>query len=169
MRRVNLLAALIYGPMIAEAVLARVNERRQLARGGVEPPGDVYGLMRFAYPGAFSLMLIETAAKTPAPFATVAGLAMFAGAKALKWWAIAALGPAWTFRIIVVPGVPLVSAGPYRLVRHPNYIAVVGELVGAALMAEAWIAGPVALAGFGALLARRIQVEDRALVAASKH
>jgi len=169
MRRISLLAALIFGTMIAEAVLARVNERRQLARGGVEPPGDVYGVMRYAYPGAFALMLLESAVRTPSPSAAFAGLGLLAGAKALKWWAIVTLGRAWTFRIIVVPRVPLVAGGPYRLVRHPNYIAVVGELVGVALMTEAWIAGPVALAGFGTLLARRIQVEDRALVAASKH
>ena len=79
----------------------------------------------------------------------------------------AALGERWTFRVLVLPGVPLVGTGPYRYVSHPNYLAVVGELVGmAALMGATWSALPV-WAGFGWLLARRIRVEERALGAAS--
>src|SRR5207302_315004 len=76
----------------------------------------------------------------------LAGATLFAAAKALKWWAIATLGPAWTFRVIVVPGAPLVASGPYRFVAHPNYIGVVGELVGATLMTGAFISGPIATA-----------------------
>jgi methyltransferase len=169
MRRVSLLALVIYLPMLLETVRARRNERRRLARGGFEPDGDVHDLMRIAYPGAFALMLAERiVAGAPPPGIRAAGLAVFALAKALKWSAIAALGPAWTFRVVVVPGAPLVCRGPYRLVRHPNYLGVVGELTGAALMARASITGPAALAGFGALLLRRIRIEDRALAAASK-
>ena len=52
------------------------------------------------------------------------GLAVFAAAKLLKWWAIRSLGPYWTFRVIVVPGSSRVDSGPYRFLRHPNYIAV---------------------------------------------
>ena len=51
-------------------------------------------------------------------------------AKALKWWAILTLGRFWTFRVIVVPGATLVAGGPYRWLRHPNYVGVIGELVG---------------------------------------
>ena len=47
--------------------------------------------------------------------------------------------------------------------RHPNYVAVVGELLGGMLMAHAWIAGPVATITFGALMLARIRVEERAL------
>src|SRR4029077_16417580 len=93
----------------------------------------------------------------------VAGLALFTAAKALKWWAIVSLGPAWTFRVSVVPGATAIAAGPYRYVRHPNYVAVVGEIVSVALMTAARVAGPLALIVFGALLARRITVENRAL------
>jgi methyltransferase len=89
------------------------------------------------------------------------GAVIFAGAKLLKWWAILTLGDAWTFRVIVVPGAPLVTSGPYRFVRHPNYVGVAGELVGVALMTGALVAGPVAIVAFGALLSRRIAVEER--------
>ena len=99
---------------------------------------------------------------TPTPV-FVFGAVVFVLAKALKWWAIATLGPAWTFRVVVVPGDPLVARGPYRLMRHPNYVAVVGELAGAAFMAGAPGAGVVATAGFAVLLRRRIAVEERML------
>ena len=93
----------------------------------------------------------------------VAGAAVFAAAKILKWWAIATLGRFWTFRVIVVPGAPLVTRGPYRAMRHPNYVGVMGELVGVALMAGARWSGPAAIAGFGLLVMRRIAVEERTL------
>jgi len=158
------LVVLVFVPLIVEAVRSSRNERQQRARGGVEAAGDVYGAMRVAYPAAFLAMLLEAIWRQRSfamPFAI--GLAVFILAKALKWWAIVALGPAWTFRVIVVPGAPLVAAGPYRYLRHPNYVGVVGELIGVALMTSAWIAGPITLAMFGALLARRISLEERAL------
>jgi methyltransferase len=92
-----------------------------------------------------------------------AGLTVFALAKVLKYWAIAALGPRWTFRVLVPPGAPLVARGPYRWLRHPNYVAVVGELLGVAMAMDAGVTGPIAVAGFGALMLRRIRIEDRAL------
>ena len=86
-----------------------------------------------------------------------------ASAKILKWWAILSLGPFWTFRVIVVPGVPLIVKGPYRWLRHPNYVAVMGELAGIAVAAGAPVSGFVAVVVFGALLIKRIAVEERAL------
>jgi methyltransferase len=65
--------------------------------------------------------------------------------------------------VLVLPGAPLVSGGPYRLVRHPNYVGVVGELVAMALLSGARITGPLAVLGFGWLLLRRIAAEERAL------
>jgi methyltransferase len=154
----------IYIPMLVEAALAARHEREQRARGGVEPDRDVYAVMRWAYPGAFAAMLVELARHGPPPiFVTAAGVAVFVFAKALKWWAVATLGPAWTFRVIVVPRARLVSTGPYRILRHPNYVAVVGELVGTALMTGAIVAGPTAVLVFGVLLKKRIAVEESAL------
>ena len=88
---------------------------------------------------------------------------MFVLAKALKYWAITTLGPRWTFRVLVLPSAPLVATGPYTFLRHPNYVAVVGELIGAALVLSAPVTGALALAAFGWLMLRRIAVEDRAL------
>jgi methyltransferase len=157
-------ALLVFVPMLIEAARARSNEQRQRARGGVEAPGDVYAIMRLAYPASFAAMIVEGVWRGgPPALALVSGVAVFLAAKAVKWWAILTLGPAWTFRVIVVPGASLVEGGPYRFVRHPNYIGVVGELVGAALFTGAWLTGPLMTAAFGVLILRRIRVEERAL------
>jgi methyltransferase len=78
------------------------------------------------------------------------------------------LGDAWTFRVIVRPGTPLIATGPYRWLKHPNYVAVVGELVGVALMSGARVAGPLGTILFGALMLMRIRVEERALSASGR-
>jgi len=158
------LAAIVFGALLIETWRAARNERAQRARGGVEPPGDVYKLMRIVYPGAFLAMFAEGIARgSPSPSVVVAGVAIFAAAKALKWWAILSLGPFWTFRVIVVPGTALVAKGPYRWLRHPNYIGVAGELAGVAMMTDAWVSGVAAIGTFSALLIKRIAVEERAL------
>ena len=159
----------VFGSMLVEARRAAANERAQRARGGLEPPGDVYGLMQIAYPVSFLAMLAEGAWRggAPAPL-LAAGTLVFAAAKALKWWAILTLGPFWTFRVIVIPGTTRVVSGPYRFVPHPNYVAVVGEFVGIALMADARVSGPAALLVFAALLVKRIAVEERALRASAR-
>ncbi len=145
-------------------MLAAHNERVLRAQGAVEPAGDVYAVMRWAYPASFVLMGIESALGGPTSFAVLgSGLALFGFAKALKLWAISSLGPRWTYRVLVLRGAPLVTGGPYRLLRHPNYVAVVGELAGAALMLGAVLIGTVATLGFGALMVMRARVEDRAL------
>jgi methyltransferase len=155
---------LVFLPMLVEARRAARHERLLLARGGIEPPGDVYRLMQLAYPGVFLAMLIEqivydVGASMPL-FAV--GLGLFAAGKLLKWWAILSLGPFWTFRVIVVPHTVPVNGGPYRFFSHPNYIGVIGELVGGALMTAASIAGPIGIALFFALMLRRVAVESRA-------
>ena len=159
-----ILAAVVFGFLILESLRASANERAQRARGGQEPAGDVYTVMRIVYPGAFLAMLVEGALRgAPPPAAMLAGALVFAAAKALKWWAILALGPFWTFRVIVVPGAALVAAGPYRFFRHPNYIGVMGELAGVALMTGALLSGVAGIVTFGWLVLKRISVEERAL------
>ncbi|HXH07951.1 MAG TPA: isoprenylcysteine carboxylmethyltransferase family protein [Vicinamibacterales bacterium] len=162
--------AIVFVLMLGEAVLSRRHERALRARGAVEPEGDVYPVMRVAYPLCFLAVGVEGAlAGSPPRGRLLAGAAVFVMAKALKYWAIATLGERWTFRVLVLPGVPLVTGGPYRWLNHPNYLAVAGEIAGAALMLRAPVAGLLGLAGFGALIRRRIAVEDRALAAARRH
>lgn len=150
--------------MLFELRLSARNERIQRARGGIEPSGDVFAIMRIAYPGAFLAVIAEGAWRGGAPPGVVAaGAVLFIAAKALKWWAIATLGRAWTFRVITVPGDDLVRTGPYRVFDHPNYLAVAGELAAVAMMAGAPAAGVIATAGFSLLMWKRVTVEERAL------
>lgn len=159
----------VFGSLVVEARRASRNEQAQRARGGIEPSGDVYRLMRIAYPAAFAAMIAEGCFRDPPPASAIAaGVVVFAAAKALKWWAIVTLGRCWTFRIVVVPNAPLIHGGPYRWLRHPNYVGVVGELLGVALIAGAWVSGVAAMTAFGALLLKRIRVEERMLAPASR-
>ena len=163
-----LLVAIVFGSMLVEAQRASANERAQRARGGVEPAGDVYRIMQIVYPGAFAAMFAEGLLRgTPSVAVLLTGALIFLTAKLLKWWAILTLGPFWTFRVIVVPGAELVVAGPYRWLRHPNYVGVMGELAGAALMTGALVSGVAGIATFGLLVWRRVAVEERALRAAA--
>jgi methyltransferase len=149
--------------MLAEQRYSLANERALRQLGAVEPAGDVYPTMRWAYPCAFVGMAIEGAVAGVPGITTLIGAAILVAAKILKFWAIKSLGPRWTFRVLVPPDAPLVSHGPYAFVNHPNYIAVVGELIGFAVVVGARLTGLAATVGFGLLLLHRIRVENRAL------
>jgi methyltransferase len=95
--------------------------------------------------------------------AAVAALTVALLAQALRWWAIATLGRRWSTRIIVLPGAPPVVGGPYRLMAHPNYLAVAAELLAVPLIGGALVTAAVAALGNGLLLALRIPAEERAL------
>ena len=159
-----LLATMVVLPMVGEWWLSMRNERQLRAQGAVEPEGDVYTLMQIFYPASFLAIIFESAQRGPDQDALVAaGFAIFVAAKMLKYWAITTLGVRWTFRVLVPPASTLISAGPYRLLSHPNYAAVIGELVGAALIAHAVVSGPIAVVIFGTLILLRIRTEERAL------
>ena len=100
------------------------------------------------------------------PFMPILGWAALAAviaSQSLRWWCIATLGRQWNTRVIVVPGLPLVSRGPYRLLRHPNYVAVVLEGTALPLVHSAWATAAVFTVLNAALLTKRIRVEERAL------
>ena len=90
-----------------------------------------------------------------------------AASQALRWWCIATLGQQWNTRVIVVPGAGLVARGPYRLLRHPNYVAVVAEGLALPLVHGAWLTAVGFTVANAALLVVRVRCEDAALVAAT--
>jgi len=169
------ITAVILGLLLAETRVSRMHERRLRERGAVTPPGDVYLALLMLYPSAFLLMGAEgfwrafEAGRTSAaavhggPSWLASGIVIFVASKALKYWAIRSLGELWTFRVFIVPDAPLVTTGPYRYVTHPNYIAVVGELIGTAMMVGAPVSGPVMLGAFGAALRARVKFENQVL------
>ena len=154
----------VFVSMIAEAVRAGHNDRALRLAGAVEPRDDVYRVMQIAYPACFLAMLAEGVMRSSGTGpAFWIGAAVFAAGKALKYWAIATLGPRWTFRVLVPPGGERIRRGPYRWLSHPNYLGVAGELLGVAIAMRAFVAGPVAVIGFCLLMRRRIVVEEKAL------
>jgi methyltransferase len=164
MTRLATLLVVIAAFMLIEARRAARHEQVQRRRGAIEPPNDVYPLMQVMYPGVFLAMIVDGALHASPPArVVVSGVLLFAAGKALKWWAIVTLGECWTFRVLVAPSMTRVRRGPYRLMRHPNYVGVLGELAGGSLIAGAPIAGPIGTLVFAALMAARVRVENRAL------
>lgn len=158
----------VVAAMLVELRISRRNEARLRQRGAIEPEDDVYATMRWSYPAAFVVMAVEGALFGPSPGAsTIAGAIVFVLAKALKYWAVAALGERWTFRVLVLRDASLVTHGPYAFLRHPNYTGVIGELVGMALLVGAPITGTLGTLLFSLVLRKRIMTENRALQAPS--
>jgi methyltransferase len=154
----------VYLPMVMEARLSTGHDRRLRAIGAIEPPGDVYRAMQIAYPATFFAMIVEGVLRdVTLDRAVLAGGALFAAAKILKYWVIASLGDRWTFRVLVPPGSSRTVRGPYRWLRHPNYVAVAGELAGTAVALHAVLTGIPAVIGFVALMLKRVRIEERAL------
>ncbi|WP_412079151.1 isoprenylcysteine carboxyl methyltransferase family protein [Streptomyces xanthophaeus] len=136
-----LLVGLVAAERLAELVTARRHTAWSLARGGREHGRGHYPAMVALH----SALLVGCAVEPWAldrPFLPALGwpaLALALAAQGLRWWCIATLGPRWNTRVLVVPGLPLVERGPYRLLRHPNYVAVVVEGAALPLVHGAWL------------------------------
>jgi methyltransferase len=161
---VALLVVIVVPWLLLETWKSARQARALRAAGAIEPPDDPYRAMAVVYPGMFLAMTAEGVLAPPACTSLVAtGIGVFLAGKLLKWWAILSLGRFWSFRVLVVPGAALITGGPYRWLRHPNYVGLLGEIAGVALMMRAPITGVVSALAFGALLRRRIRVEERTL------
>lgn len=164
-----LLVAAIVVERLVELVIARRHERALRARGAVEAGAGHYPLMV----GVHTALLLGAPAEVlllDRPFLPWLGwpmLAVVVATMALRYWVIATLGERWTTRVLVLPGAPLVARGPYRFLRHPNYLAVVFEVVALPLVHTAWTTALVCGAANLLVLALRIRVEDAALRAAA--
>jgi methyltransferase len=154
---------------VAELVVSRRNAAWSLAQGGVESGQRHYLAMVVLHTGLLVGVLVEVWLRRP-PLVPALGwtmLALVVVAQALRWWCIATLGRQWNTRVIVVPGLARVTGGPYRLLPHPNYVAVVVEGIALPLVHSAWITALVFTLCNAVLLATRIRVEDRALASLS--
>ena len=111
---------------LGELVLANRNTKRLKAHGAVEIGARHYPLIVLLH----TAWLLAVLWLLPAPLEiSWPWLAIFVLLQAARIWVIASLGPYWTTRIISVPGKALVRRGPYRFVRHPNYLVVAGEIL----------------------------------------
>jgi len=150
---------------LAELVVSNRNAAWSLARGGVESGRRHYAVMVVLHTGLLVGCLVEVWWRQP-PFIPALGLSMLAlvvASQALRWWCIATLGRQWNTRVIVVPGLPRVTSGPYRFLSHPNYVAVVVEGFALPLVHSAWVTAAVFTVCNAVLLGVRLRVENRAL------
>ena len=156
--------ALVTMQRLGELVLARPNTRRLRAMGAVEVGADHYPLMITMHAAwLVSLWLLGTDQEVD-PW-LLSGFVLLQG---LRWWVLATLGPRWTTRIIILPGAPLVTDGPYRYISHPNYLVVAAEI---ALLPLALHLPLIALIFSGlnaAVLVIRIRAESEALSGISR-
>ncbi|MFF8524883.1 isoprenylcysteine carboxyl methyltransferase family protein [Streptomyces werraensis] len=153
---------------LAELVVARRNAAWTRARDGVEHGRSHYPVMVVLHTGLLAGCLLEPLL-ADRPFLPALGwpaLTLTLLAQALRWWCITTLGPYWNTRVIVVPGARLVGAGPYRFLRHPNYVAVVVEGAALPLVHSAWITATAFTLADAVLLTVRIRCENAALTRA---
>jgi len=152
--------ALVALQRLIEIVYAERNTRALLARGAVEIGRDHYIFIVLLHGAwlASIIFLLPDDATIRWPW-----LGLFILLQLARVWVIATLGPYWTTRIITLDAAPLVRKGPYRYVRHPNYLVVAGEIAVLPLVfGEIWVAAVFTMLNT-AILAWRIREEDRAL------
>lgn len=164
----TVLIGLVVLERLAELVVSRRHAAWAFARGGREYGRSHYPVMVVLHSGFLVGALIEVRwGGRDFPAWGWAMLAVAVATQALRWWCIATLGPRWNTRVIVVPGLPLVTGGPYRFLSHPNYVAVVLEGIALPLVHGAWVTALVFTVLNAALLTVRIRVENAALAEAS--
>lgn len=164
------LVVLVAAERVVELVMCRRHRRWARGQGAVEYGRRHYPAMVVLHTGLLVGMLIEVwwAQRDFAPVLGWSMLVIVAAAQALRWWCIRSLGRRWSTRVLVIPGLPLVASGPYRWLRHPNYVAVVAEGVALPLVHGAWLTALVFSVGNALVLAVRLRVENTALLAASR-
>ena len=149
--------AVIVTQRLSELLLARHNTSRLLARGGLEVGAEHYPLI-VAVHAAWILALVVFGLKSALIWPWIGA---YVGLQFLRLWVLSSLGSRWTTRIIVIDE-PLVRRGPYRFVRHPNYILVATELIVAAMALDLPIVALVFTVLNAIVLAIRIKAENTA-------
>ena len=161
----TLLIAAIAVERIAELVVSKRNWAWSVERGGSELGAGHYPAMVVLHVGLLVGCLVEPMV-ADRPFIPELGrpmLVVVIAAQALRWSCITTLGRQWNTRVIVIPGAQRVTGGPYRLIPHPNYVAVVVEGIALPLVHSAWLTALVFTVLNAALLRTRVNIENSAL------
>ena len=161
----TVLVALVALLRLVELQVSRRNVAAMKSRGGIEEGASHYPWMvlmhtSFLVSCPLEVWLLDR------PWREALGVPMLglvAAGMGLRYWTVRTLGVRWSTRVIVLPGEPLVRTGPYRLLRHPNYLGVVLELFALPMVHTAWTTAVVFSVLNGMLLRERIRVEDAAL------
>lgn len=151
---------LVAAQRVLELAYANRNTKRLLAAGGVEWGRGHYPLIVALHAAWLASLALIVPANAPVSWTLIG---VFLVLQAARLWTISTLGPYWTTRVIRVPGSPQIRRGPYRFLRHPNYVVVALEIaILPAAFGAWWIAGIFSVAN-AVLLAHRIKVEESAL------
>lgn len=154
-----ILLALVTGQRLSELWIADRNTRRLLAQGAVEHGRAHYPLIVALHATWLTGLWLLAYDERVEPI----WLGVYVLLQIARGWVLASIGPRWTTRIIVVPGETLVRRGPYRLISHPNYAVVAGEIFVLPMVFGLWPYAVVFSLLNAAVLFVRIRAEERAL------
>lgn len=159
-----LLIALI--EMLGEIRISAGNSARLLQEGAVDVAPAILPIMAvifvLMYTGSFLEYFLMSRDVSMWWFTIFLGV--FLSAKGLKFWAVSALGRYWTMKVLIVPESKVITTGPYRWIRHPNYVAVLMEIAGTTLTGKNFITFAFVFVSFAIVLYCRIRVEEKALL-----
>ncbi|HEY6537717.1 MAG TPA: isoprenylcysteine carboxylmethyltransferase family protein [Candidatus Dormibacteraeota bacterium] len=156
---------LVGGLALARARELTISRRRERSRPGQLAAAGTFPLMVGAHVGLFILPLVEVAALRRRPRWVPFWLALLLAATGLRWWSIRTLGDQWNVRAAVPSDLRPVTAGPYRWIRHPNYLAVVLEFLALPMAGGAWMSALGLSAWDGLVLIDRVRGEEALLFA----
>lgn len=160
-----LLIILLAFQRISELLIARRNERIAHSRGALEYDRDGYKVIVLMHVLFFIAFIVEYyfLKRSLSPLWPIL-LTALALIEVLRYWAIFSLGTYWNTKILVIPGVELIRKGPYKYLSHPNYLAVVLEILVVPLIFSCYITSFVFTILNLFVLRRRIRIEEKALV-----
>ncbi|HEY6419264.1 MAG TPA: isoprenylcysteine carboxylmethyltransferase family protein [Candidatus Binataceae bacterium] len=165
LRTYLILLAAVVVERIHELTIARGNARRAFAEGAIEVGHAHYRAIVVMH----TLFIASCACEAiffphhVAPMVSWLALGAALAAQALRYWARSSLGERWNTRIIVLPGAPPITRGPYRFMRHPNYLAVIIEMAAVPMVGGAIVTAAVFTIANAIVLAIRIPAEERAM------
>jgi methyltransferase len=161
----GLLVAAVAGERVVELVISSRNAKRARQRGAIEAGRGHYPAMVGLHAALLAACPLEVwiLDRPWRAWLGVPAIGLVATAQALRYWVVHALDGRWTTRVLYVPGDPLVTGGPFRFLRHPNYLAVVVEMAALPLVHGAWLTAAAFSAANAAVLGKRIAVENRLL------
>jgi methyltransferase len=145
---------------LAELVYSRRNLARLRAAGGIEPSDPAFAGFVVVHSAWVLALAVAVPADAPVNLYFAGLYVVILG---LRVWVMASLGRFWCTRVITLPNAPLVRRGPYRFIRHPNYVVVAAEVAVAPLIFGAWELALIFSILNGACLWLRIRVEERAI------
>ena len=165
------LVAAVASLRLFELAVSRRNIARLRARGAVEFGEALYPWMVAVHSGFLlscptEVWLLDRPFRSPLGYSMLAVLCLAAG---IRWWAISTLGDRWSTRVVFVPGEAPVTGGPYRWLRHPNYLAVILEFVALPLIHTAWLTAVVFSLANAFVLVLRIRTEEASLSERSEY